>query len=61
MRKKMRAHEEKQPRRMQADREELAERIAEALPRDSKVEVQAGLVLTRLSAPTGPEYAVLEP
>src|SRR6187401_2430798 len=61
MRKKMNAHDEKQARRMQADREELAERIAHALPCDSKVEVQPGLVLTRLSSPTGPEHAVLEP
>lgn len=61
MRKKMNSHDEKQARRMQADREELAERIAHVLPRDSKVEVQPGLVLTRLSSPTGPEHAVLEP
>jgi AraC-like DNA-binding protein len=39
----------------------LAERIAHAVPRDGKVEAQPGLVFTRLSAPTGPEYAVLEP
>src|SRR3954447_20917873 len=61
MRKKMNAHNEKQARRMQADREEMAERIAHALPRDGKVEVQPGLVFTRLSSPTGPEHAVLEP
>ena len=61
MRKKMNTHNEKQARRMQADREELAERIAHILPRDSKVEVQPGLVLTRLSSPTRPEHAVLEP
>src|SRR6185436_21048719 len=61
MRKKMNTHDEKQARRMQSDREELAERIAHVLPRDSKVEVQPGLVFTRLSSPTGPEYAVLEP
>src|SRR5829696_6909646 len=61
MRKKMNARDEKQVRRMEADREELAERIAHAVPRDGKVEVQPGLVFTRLSAPTGPEYAVLEP
>jgi AraC-like DNA-binding protein len=62
MRKKtMNTHDEKQARRMQADREELAERIAHALPRDGKVEVRPGLVLTRLSSPTGPEHAVLEP
>src|SRR6187401_2390483 len=61
MRKKMNGYDEKQARRMRADREELAERIAHAVPRDGKVEVQPGLVFTRLSAPTGPEYAVLEP
>jgi AraC-like DNA-binding protein len=61
MRKKVDTHDEKQARRMQADRDELAERIARALPRDSKVEVQPGLVFTRLSSPTGPEHAVLEP
>ena len=61
MRKKMKVTEEKHARRVQADREELTERIAHALPRDSKVEVQPGLVLTRLSSPTRPEYAVLEP
>jgi AraC-like DNA-binding protein len=61
MRKKMNTHDDKQARRIEADRVELAERIAEALPRDSKVEVQPGLVLTRLSSPTGPEHAVLEP
>ena len=61
MRKKMKLADEKQARRMQADREELIERATAALPRDGKVEVQAGLVLTRLSAPTRPEYAVLEP
>jgi AraC-like DNA-binding protein len=61
MRKKMNTYDEKQARRMEADREELAERIAAALPRDSKVEVQPGLVFTRLSSPTRPEHAVLEP
>ena len=61
MRKKMNAKDEIQVRRMQADREELAGRIAAALPRDGKVQAQPGLVLTRLSSPTGPEYAVLEP
>jgi AraC-like DNA-binding protein len=61
MRKKMKLADEKQARRMQADLEELTDRITAALPRDGKVEVQAGLVLTRLSSPTRPEYAVLEP
>jgi AraC-like DNA-binding protein len=57
----MNTHDENRSRRMQADREELAERIAKVLPRDDKVEVRQGLVLTRLSSPTGPEHAVLEP
>ena len=61
MRKKMKLTDEMQARRMQAGLEELTDRIACALPRDSKVEVQPGLVLTRLSSPTGPEHAVLEP
>jgi AraC-like DNA-binding protein len=61
MRKKMDIHDEHEARRMRAGQEELADRIGRALPRDSKAEVQPGLVLTRLSSPTGPEYAVLEP
>ena len=50
MRKKMNATDERQARRMQADREELAERIARSLPRDGKVELQPGLVLSRVSS-----------
>lgn len=61
MRKKMNTRDMKHDRRMESDRQELAERIARALPRDSKVEVQGGLVVTRLSAPTPLEHAVLEP
>jgi AraC-like DNA-binding protein len=61
MRKKMNTGSEQQARRVQADRKELGDRIAHALPRDSKVEVQPGLVFTRLSSPTSPEHAVLEP
>src|SRR5687767_11240600 len=61
MRKKMNNHDEYEARRVRSGQEELSDRIGRALPRDSKVEVQPGLVLTRLSAPTGREYAVLEP
>ncbi len=61
MRKKMKHAEEKQARRIQADLEELTESITAESPRDGKVEVQPGLVLTRLSSPTRAEYAVLEP
>jgi AraC-like DNA-binding protein len=50
-----------QARRMQADRKELADRIARALPHDGKVEPQPGLVFTRFSSPTETVHAVLEP
>jgi AraC-like DNA-binding protein len=45
---------------MQSDREELADRIAAALPRDGRVEVQPGLHLYRASSPTTPVYGVGE-
>jgi AraC-like DNA-binding protein len=62
MRKKMKLTDERHGRRMQADQEELAERIARALPSDGKVEVRTGLALTRLSSPSArPVHAVLEP
>lgn len=60
MRNMMNATSESQARRMQADREELAERITRALPRDGKVEPQRGLWLYRASAPTEPVYGVSE-
>jgi len=47
--------------RIEAYREELAERIAATLPGDGKVELRPGLVLTRLSSPSEPVHAVLEP
>jgi AraC-like DNA-binding protein len=55
------AKREHQAQRMEADLKELAERIAGAVQRDGKVEPQPGLVLTRLSSPTKPVHAVLEP
>lgn len=61
MPKKMSLQDQKQANRMQADREELAERIAAALPHDGKIEPQPGLVFTRFSSPTAPQHAVLEP
>src|SRR5687767_1668158 len=61
MRVKMNAHDKHEALRMQAAREELVDRIARAVPRDAKVEPRPGLVFTRLSSPTGPEHAVLEP
>jgi AraC-like DNA-binding protein len=61
MPKKMNSHDEHHARRMAADLKELAERIAKAAPLDGKVEPRPGLVLTRLSSPSEPVHAVLEP
>ena len=47
--------------RVQADQEELASRIAKALPRDSSVEVQPGLHFHRYSSPTEPVHGFFEP
>jgi AraC-like DNA-binding protein len=52
---------EQQVRRMQADREELAGRIARGLPRDGTVEPQPGLHFRHHSRPTEPVHAVAEP
>lgn len=49
------------PRRMDADREELAARIAAAQPREGRVDVQPGLVFNRLSSPSEPVHGVTEP
>jgi AraC-like DNA-binding protein len=47
--------------RMQANREELVERIDRAVPEDGKLQTLPGVILTRLSAPQGPVHGVLEP
>jgi AraC-like DNA-binding protein len=52
---------ERQASRMQADQEELAERIARALPRDGTVEPQPGLHLRRHSRPSERVYASSQP
>jgi hypothetical protein len=44
--------------RLETERQELAEAISRALPRDGRVEVQPGLILYRHSAPTEPIYGV---
>ncbi len=46
--------------RMRADREELVDRIASAMPRDGQAEPQPGLHLYRHSAPNEPAYGVSE-
>jgi AraC-like DNA-binding protein len=61
MRKMINVTSDRQSRRMQADREELAERIACAMPRDGVVEVQPGLHLYRRSKPTERVHASCQP
>jgi hypothetical protein len=46
--------------RPEIERQELAEAILRELPRDGSVEVQPGLTLFRVSAPTEPVYGVSE-
>src|SRR5687767_14824640 len=48
-------------RRMEFDREELAERIARAQPRDGSAEVRPGLFAHRISSPDYTNHGVLEP
>ncbi len=46
---------------MQANREELVERIARALPEDGKAEPLSGLYLARVSSPTKGLFGVIRP
>jgi len=61
MRKTMNATNQRESRRMRADREELAERIARALPRDGAADAQPGLNLARFARPTELHHGFLEP
>src|SRR5256714_10725916 len=61
MRKMSSAKREQQVQRMQADLEELADRIAGTLSREGWLEPKPGLVFSRFSSPTEPVHAVLEP
>ncbi len=55
-------HESKrEARRIQSNREELAERIAQALPEDGVLDVFPGFRLARSSEPTQPVHAVYKP
>jgi AraC-like DNA-binding protein len=47
--------------RTQANRDELVERLMQALPEDGTAKLLHGLQLTRTSAPTGPGYSVFFP
>jgi AraC-like DNA-binding protein len=61
MRKMINTPHEKQTPRMEADREELAERIARALPRDGVGEPQPGVYLSRFSTTADLVHGFLEP
>jgi len=61
MRNVMNATSERQARRMRADQEELAHRIARAMPRDGTVEPQPGLHFRRCSRPTERLHGFYEP
>jgi AraC-like DNA-binding protein len=52
---------DKQERRMQADREELAERIAKVMPNDGRCEVQPGVFFNKMSVTHRPAHGVLDP
>ena len=52
---------ERDRKRMESDREELAERIARARPRDGTTEVKPGLFLNRISSPDYAVHAMLQP
>ena len=52
---------QRQSRKAEADREELAERIERALPHDGLAEPQPGVHLSRFSQPGDPNHVVLEP
>jgi AraC-type transcriptional regulator N-terminus len=52
---------ERDARRIQADQEELADRIARATPGDCTVEVQPGLHFRRCSRPTEPLHGFSKP
>jgi AraC-like DNA-binding protein len=53
--------EDRLERRIRADQQELAERIARAQPIDGRIEAQPGLYLNRFSTPGELGYSVLEP
>src|SRR3954447_2185672 len=52
---------ERELRKREADREELAERIARVLPRDGVSEPQPGVHLGRFARTGDPTHTVLEP
>lgn len=61
VRKKMNSSKNKLDRRIDEDREELAERIAQAMPKDGRYEVQPGVFFNKLSVARRPAHGVLDP
>jgi len=61
MRKMMNNTDSREVRRMDADREELAERIARALPHDGVAQPQPGVYLSRFTTTTDLVHGFLEP
>src|SRR5437899_12801656 len=61
MRNMKNATSERETRRMRADQEELAERIARATPHEGTVEVQPGLHFRRCSRPTERLHSFTKP
>src|SRR5687768_4599946 len=55
------SHDAQLLRRTEADREELAERIAWAMPRDGTADPQPGVNLARFARPTELHHGFLEP
>src|SRR3954468_9558011 len=53
--------DKRQARRMEADREELAARLARTMPRDGTADRQPGVNLGRFSRPTELHHGFLEP
>src|SRR3954468_19667765 len=53
--------DKRQARRMEADREELAARLARTMPRDGTADRQPGVSLARFARPTELHHGFLEP
>src|SRR4051812_25392968 len=53
--------DDRQARRIEADREELAERLARVMPRDGTADSQPGVNLARFARPTELHHGFYEP
>src|ERR1700744_6328698 len=61
MRKQVKYMNDKKIQRMRADREELSEAIARAMPKDGRYEIQRGVFFNRVSTAGQTVYSVAEP